>query len=201
MAPSLGRNLSGNATNVTVNLVAPGTMYGDRINQLDFRVAKILKFGRSRTLVGVEIYNALNSSAVLTYNNTFVPGGTWLQPLTILTPRFFKFTAEIDFLIRTCDTDRALARSGCWLLVVRLLAWRVRSATDVAWAANSQKQVLVAVRDPTRCADRPSSANASCRSILEKALGDDLDYYSEFIDQARFADRDLPGGASAISCA
>ena len=43
VAPSLGRDLSGNASNVTVNLVAPGTLYGDRINQLDFRVAKVLK--------------------------------------------------------------------------------------------------------------------------------------------------------------
>ena len=97
MAPSLGRNLSGNAANVTVNLVAPGTMYGDRINQLDVRVAKTLRIRRSRTLIALDIYNALNSSAVLTYNNTFVPGGTWLQPLTILTPRFLKVTAEIDF--------------------------------------------------------------------------------------------------------
>ena len=82
---------------MTVNLVAPGTMYGDRINQLDLRVAKTLKCGRSRTLLGVDVYNALNSSAVLTYNNAFVPGGPWLQPLTILTPRFFKVTAELDF--------------------------------------------------------------------------------------------------------
>ena len=97
VAPSLGRNLSGNATNVTVNLVAPGTMYGDRINQLDVRAAKTLRIRRSRTLIALDIYNALNSSAVLSYNNTFVPGGTWLQPLTILTPRFLKVTAEIDF--------------------------------------------------------------------------------------------------------
>ena len=93
---SLGRDLSGNAPNVTVNLVAPGTMYGDRINELDLRLAKTLRFGRSRTHVGLEIYNLLNSSAVLTYNNTFVPGGTWLQPLAILTPRFFKISAEIE---------------------------------------------------------------------------------------------------------
>jgi hypothetical protein len=50
-----------------------------------------------RTLVALDVYNALNSSAVLTYNNTFVPAGPWLQPLTIITPRFLKLTAEIDF--------------------------------------------------------------------------------------------------------
>ena len=96
VAPSLGRDLSGDAPNVTVNLVAPGTMYGDRINQFDMRIAKALKLGRSRTQIALDIYNAFNSSAVLTYNSTFVPGGTWLQPLTILTPRFLKITAEID---------------------------------------------------------------------------------------------------------
>jgi hypothetical protein len=97
VAPSLGRNLSGNAGNATVNLVKPGTMYGGRINQLDVRVGKTVKSRRARTLVAMDIYNALNSSAVLTYNNTFVPGGPWLQPLTILTPRFFRVTAEITF--------------------------------------------------------------------------------------------------------
>jgi hypothetical protein len=97
VVPALGRDLSGNAQNVTVNLVEPGTMYGDRVNQLDVRVARILRYGRTRTMLALDWYNALNSSAVLTYNGTFVPGGTWLQPLTILTPRFFKLTAEIDF--------------------------------------------------------------------------------------------------------
>ena len=96
VAPALGRNLSGNAANVTVNLLAPGTMYGDRLNQFDFRVARSVKWGRSRTLIALDVYNLLNSSAVLTYNNTFVPGGPWLQPLTILTPRFLKITAEIE---------------------------------------------------------------------------------------------------------
>jgi hypothetical protein len=94
---SLGRPPSGNVTNVTVNLVEPGTLYGDRVNQLDFRFAKMLRFGGSRTMVSLDLYNTLNSNPVLTYNNTFVPGGTWLQPLTILTPRLVKITAEIDF--------------------------------------------------------------------------------------------------------
>ena len=92
-----GRLPSGNVTNVTVNLIEPGSMYGDRLNQLDFRVAKILRFGRTRTMVGVDLYNVLNSSAVLTYNNAFVPGGPWLQPLTVLTGRFARISAEFTF--------------------------------------------------------------------------------------------------------
>jgi carboxypeptidase family protein len=94
---SLGRDLSGNAANVTVNLLAPGARYGDRINQLDLRFAKILRHGRSRTMIALDIYNALNSSAGLTYNNAFVPGGSWPLPNTILTPRFFRITAEAEF--------------------------------------------------------------------------------------------------------
>jgi hypothetical protein len=97
VVPSLERNLSANAPNVTVNLVAPGTLYGDRINELDFRAAKILRYGRTRTQVAVDIYNALNSSAGLTYNNAFVQGGSWPQANTVLTPRLFKITAEIEF--------------------------------------------------------------------------------------------------------
>ena len=94
-AVSLGRNLSGNAANIPVNLVAPGTLYGDRINQLDFRVAKILKFGRTRTQVGLDLYNALNSSAVQTYNQTFGPA--YLTPTLVLPARFAKISAQIDF--------------------------------------------------------------------------------------------------------
>ena len=47
--------------------------------------------------MALDTYNVLNSSAVLSYNSSFVPGGTWLQPLTVLTPRFFKLTAQVDF--------------------------------------------------------------------------------------------------------
>lgn len=96
-AQSLGRNLSGNVTNVTVNLISPGSMYGDRVNQLDFRVAKLLKFGTTRTTVGVDLYNALNASPILSYNNTFVPNGSWLLPTSVLTGRMARISAEFTF--------------------------------------------------------------------------------------------------------
>jgi hypothetical protein len=52
VAPSLGRNLSGNAANATVNLIEPGSMYGDRINQIDLHVAKVFRLRRARSTVG-----------------------------------------------------------------------------------------------------------------------------------------------------
>lgn len=97
VAASLGRDLSGNASNVTVNLVAPGTRYGVRINQMDVRLAKVLRHGRMRTMMALDVYNMLNSSAGLTYNNAFVPGVAWPRPNTILTPRFFRMTVETEF--------------------------------------------------------------------------------------------------------
>jgi hypothetical protein len=96
-AQSLGRPLSGNAANATVNLIEPGTLYGDRINQLDVRVGKPFAYRGLRLLVAADIYNVLNSGAALAYSSMFVPADVWPAPLTILTPRLLKITAEIDF--------------------------------------------------------------------------------------------------------
>jgi hypothetical protein len=91
----LGRGLSGGAKNVTVNLIAPGTQYNDRINQIDFRVGKVLKLARTRTNITLDVFNLLNTDTPLTYNNTFGP--TWLTPLTIPAARFAKVGVQFDF--------------------------------------------------------------------------------------------------------
>jgi hypothetical protein len=97
VAQSLGRPVAGNVANVTVNLLAPGDLWGDRVNETDIRVAKILRFGRTRTNVGLDLYNIFNSSAVLNYNQAFTPGGSWLRPTLVLTSRFVKVSATVDF--------------------------------------------------------------------------------------------------------
>jgi hypothetical protein len=95
---TLGRPLSLNAPNVTVNLLAPGTLFGDRINVLDLRFAKILNIQRRRLNIGFDLYNSLNSSAIQTYNAAFVPGAAvWPAPTLILPARFAKVSAQFDF--------------------------------------------------------------------------------------------------------
>jgi hypothetical protein len=96
-ARTLGRPLSGNVANVTVNLLAPDQMTFPRVNQLDFRVGKILRFGSHRASVSLDLFNALNLDTVLTYNQSFVPGGAWLVPTAVLTARTAKVTVQYDF--------------------------------------------------------------------------------------------------------
>nr|AAY89272.1 hypothetical protein [uncultured bacterium BAC10-10] len=95
---SLGRDLSNGASNVTVNLIAPSTLYSERRNNMDFRVSKILRYGRTRTQVGVDIYNLTNTDVVTTFNQTFDPKTTtWLTPTGIQPARYAKISAQIDF--------------------------------------------------------------------------------------------------------
>ena len=92
--PSLGRPLSGGAANMTVNLIEPGTLYGDQANQVDLRFAKILRFGRTRAAVNLDLYNALNSNPILQQNNSFA---SWQVPQRILNARLFKISGQFDF--------------------------------------------------------------------------------------------------------
>jgi len=45
---TLGRPLSGNTANVTINLLQPGQMYSNRVNELVLRIGKNLRFGPTR---------------------------------------------------------------------------------------------------------------------------------------------------------
>jgi hypothetical protein len=97
--PELGRPMSGGAQVTNVNVVEPGTLYGDRINQVDLRVSKILRLGRTRTNVGVDVFNLFNTSAAYQYfqtYNAFTPA-TWLQPTSLVSARFAKLSVQLDF--------------------------------------------------------------------------------------------------------
>jgi hypothetical protein len=95
---AIGQPLAGGAANQTVDLTLPGQLYGGRINYVDMRFAKILRFGTTRTNVGVDLFNLFNANTGTGYNQTFgTNGSTWLRPTTILNPRFVRFNVTMDF--------------------------------------------------------------------------------------------------------
>jgi hypothetical protein len=96
-AQSLGRPLSGNVTSVEVNLLRPGEMRSPRVNILDFRFGKILRYGNTRANIALDVYNILNLDTVLSQNFTFVPGGQWLVPTEVLSARTAKITLQYEF--------------------------------------------------------------------------------------------------------
>lgn len=94
VAPSLGRPLSGGAANTTVNLVKPGTAYGDRFNKVDLRVAKLLRFDRIRATAQLDFFNLLNANPVLVENFNF---GAYRRVIRLATARVVKVGFQLDF--------------------------------------------------------------------------------------------------------
>jgi hypothetical protein len=99
VAPALGRPMAGNAALASVNVVEPGTMYGDRLNQVDFRVSKILRFDNRALNVGVDFFNVFNTNAVFAYFQTYnaATPATYLQPASLVAARFMKVSMQFDF--------------------------------------------------------------------------------------------------------
>jgi hypothetical protein len=80
-----------------INLLQPGQVYGDRINQIDMRFGKILNIGSSRANVAVDLLNLFNANTPTSYQQNYGDGTRYLQPLTILNPRFVRFNVTVDF--------------------------------------------------------------------------------------------------------
>ena len=78
-----------------MNAVPPGELWGERVNQLDLRFAKVLTYARTRTNIGIDLYNALNASPITQFNQTY--GARWLFPTQILPARFLKFSVQVDW--------------------------------------------------------------------------------------------------------
>jgi hypothetical protein len=99
----LGQLPAGSLINgtTTVNLLTPGQLYpDDRLNQVDMRFAKILRFGSTRADVGIDLYNLFNTNDTTTFDANFAyatNGATWLQPTAIVPPRFARFNVTFSF--------------------------------------------------------------------------------------------------------
>jgi len=94
--------LAGGTTNVQLVDNGDNRLYVDnRRTQIDMRFAKILRFGRTRTDIGVDLYNLLNSNYATDYESNYSftqpNGGSWQNPTSILPPRFARFNITINY--------------------------------------------------------------------------------------------------------
>jgi hypothetical protein len=82
-------------SSVTVPLLAPGTKYLDRWNQVDLRFAKKFKVRKVNLQGQFDIFNLLNANTVLTTNETY--GSALDRPTSILQGRLFAVGAQMNF--------------------------------------------------------------------------------------------------------
>ena len=78
-----------------VNVVDPGKDFLPHIQQLDLRISKILKMGRTRANLSVDLANLLNAN--YTQLITAAYGSRWLAPTSIMDARLVKLAAQFDF--------------------------------------------------------------------------------------------------------
>jgi hypothetical protein len=80
-------------------------IYADnRRTQIDMRLAKVLRFSRTRTNVGVDLINIFNTDYATGYNTAYIyntdntprPAG-WNTPTSLVNPRFVRFNFTVDF--------------------------------------------------------------------------------------------------------
>jgi len=92
---NLGRTLNAAGAQKTVNLLPGDTsLLQERLNQLDLRFAKILRYGKTRTNVSVDIFNSLNSDTITGVSAAYE---TLWRPTGLLQARFVKLSAQFDF--------------------------------------------------------------------------------------------------------
>ena len=92
----LGRPLSGGATTVQgIPLVAPQTLFEDRVTRLDLRLSKAFTIQRFRIQANLDAYNALNANSIRAVNSTY--GSAWTRPQQILDPRILQVGGQITF--------------------------------------------------------------------------------------------------------
>lgn len=83
------------AGTVTIPILPLQTQFEERLTQVDVRLARTFRMGRARLQAKFDVYNVFNASTILAVNPQHGP--SWLQPTFILSPRTFKFGAQLDF--------------------------------------------------------------------------------------------------------
>jgi hypothetical protein len=88
-----GQNSLAGTTNV--NLIAPGTTYGPRFNQIDLRLGKVVRFSNRKAVLSLDLFNVLNDNTIANASPNY--NTQWLSPTAVVAPRLAKVSLTFDF--------------------------------------------------------------------------------------------------------
>jgi hypothetical protein len=83
------------SASVTIPLVAPGTEFLPRHNQLDLSFAKTFQVGGYRLQAQADIFNVGNNNTVLSYRSTNFATTAYRQPSSVLQGRMFRLGMQV----------------------------------------------------------------------------------------------------------
>jgi hypothetical protein len=100
-----GATATGTTTLNLLPLVDSNKLYVDqRRTQVDMRFAKVLRFGRTRSDIGIDLYNLLNTNYATSFNTNYTfntdnapRAAGWGTPTGIFQPRFVRINYTLDF--------------------------------------------------------------------------------------------------------
>jgi hypothetical protein len=96
ISAALGRSATLFPGGLSANVLEPGTVYGERFNQIDIRFTKIIGLGGPARLRAMfDIFNLLNANTVTL--EQYAVGPAYLNPQAIMPGRLAKFAFQLDF--------------------------------------------------------------------------------------------------------
>jgi len=76
----------------------------NRRTQVDMRFAKVIRFGRTRSDIGIDLFNLFNTNYATGFNTTYIyttdntpRAAGWGTPTSIYAPRFVRINYTLDF--------------------------------------------------------------------------------------------------------
>ena len=82
---------------VSIPLVAPGTEFAPRYNQVDFGASKTFRFGHASVMPRLDLFNAFNSDAFTAVTSMQYGATAYLQPSVILQGRLIRVGADVKW--------------------------------------------------------------------------------------------------------
>ena len=103
IAPSLGRNIAAcgvrnpcTSNGTAFELIPLNTYFREpRNTQVDLRLGRTFRTGRTRIMPALDLFNLMNSNPVLTMTTRY--GAAWQNVTGVLPPRMIKISAQVNF--------------------------------------------------------------------------------------------------------